>query len=31
MAGGLLAQESDEELGPGAGVRLMVWMDVDAL
>jgi hypothetical protein len=26
MAGELLAQGPDEELGPGAGVELMVWM-----
>ena len=31
MAGELLAQEADEERGPGAGVGLMVWMDVDGL
>ena len=31
IAGELPAQEPDEKPGPGAGVVLMVWKDVDAL
>jgi hypothetical protein len=31
MAGELPAQEPDEKPGPGAGLGLMVWKDVDAL
>ena len=31
MAGELPAQEPDEKPGPGAGLGLMCWKDVDAL